>query len=215
MLFPSYLLAYLSRDWYNLEKSKRVKAFRCGEFDDCIERAESSQGMPIKKREKYARREDAILHALELERQLLKKQGKLGIASDQTNRRSSNGVKKGLLTSPEPLGNDNEKHSNLESHTSCPGNPFPSDSANTGVLLSGEEDHSETIPHMKGLLDLGHKIAPLKGKLASSVDLNVSDKLTVDDSSLALARSRLCLGSTIHTNGKTLKTRENGQMWVK
>ncbi|XP_015878573.1 uncharacterized protein LOC107414880 isoform X3 [Ziziphus jujuba] len=67
-----------SVDWYNLEKSKRVKAFRCGEFDDCIERAESSQGMPIKKREKYARREDAILHALELEKQLMKKQGKLG-----------------------------------------------------------------------------------------------------------------------------------------
>ncbi|KAK4285012.1 hypothetical protein QN277_001764 [Acacia crassicarpa] len=67
------------RDWYNLEKSKRVKAFRCGEFDDCIERAESSQGMPIKKREKYARREDAILHALELEKQLLKKEGKSGV----------------------------------------------------------------------------------------------------------------------------------------
>ena len=76
------LLACLTRDWYNLEKSKRVKAFRCGEFDDCIERAESAQGMPTKKREKYARREDAILHALELERQMLKKQGKLGIASD-------------------------------------------------------------------------------------------------------------------------------------
>ncbi|CAN6706088.1 unnamed protein product [Malus baccata var. baccata] len=68
-----------SVDWYNLEKSKRVKAFRCGEFDDCIEKAESAQGMPIKKREKYARREDAILHALELEKQLLKKQGKLGV----------------------------------------------------------------------------------------------------------------------------------------
>ncbi|XP_061376221.1 uncharacterized protein LOC133318242 [Gastrolobium bilobum] len=68
-----------SVDWYNLEKSKRVKAFRCGEFDGCIERAESSQGMPLKKREKYARREDAILHALELERQLLKKQEKLGV----------------------------------------------------------------------------------------------------------------------------------------
>ncbi|KAL0304542.1 UNVERIFIED_CONTAM: hypothetical protein Sradi_6322300 [Sesamum radiatum] len=68
-----------SVDWYNLEKSKRVKAFRCGEFDDCIERAEATQGMPPKKREKYARREDAILHALELERQLLeKKYGKLG-----------------------------------------------------------------------------------------------------------------------------------------
>ncbi|KAG4993016.1 hypothetical protein AAZX31_11G012100 [Glycine max] len=68
-----------SVDWYNLEKSKRVKAFRCGEFDGCIERAESAQGMPLKKREKYARREDAILHALELEKQMLKKQEKIGL----------------------------------------------------------------------------------------------------------------------------------------
>ncbi|XP_058778396.1 uncharacterized protein LOC131652534 [Vicia villosa] len=67
-----------SVDWYNLEKSKRVKPFRCGEFDACIERAESAQGMPLKKREKYARREDAILHALELEKQIMKKQDKLG-----------------------------------------------------------------------------------------------------------------------------------------
>ncbi|XP_062220008.1 uncharacterized protein At1g51745-like isoform X2 [Phragmites australis] len=57
-----------SVDWYNLEKSKRVKAFRCGEFDACIEKAEATQGTLVKKREKYARREDAILHALELER---------------------------------------------------------------------------------------------------------------------------------------------------
>ncbi|OIV94962.1 hypothetical protein TanjilG_22159 [Lupinus angustifolius] len=67
-----------SVDWYNFEKSKRVKPFRCGEFDGCIERVESTQGIPLKKREKYARREDAILHALELERQMLKKQEKLG-----------------------------------------------------------------------------------------------------------------------------------------
>ncbi|KAK9724087.1 hypothetical protein RND81_05G047200 [Saponaria officinalis] len=60
-----------SVDWYNLEKSKRVKAFRCGEFDDCILRAEASQGLPAKKREKYARREDAILHALQLEKVFL------------------------------------------------------------------------------------------------------------------------------------------------
>ncbi|TKY71096.1 PWWP domain [Spatholobus suberectus] len=65
-----------SVDWYNLEKSKRVKTFRCGEFDGCIERAESAQGMPLKKREKYARREDAILHALELERQMT---GQVGV----------------------------------------------------------------------------------------------------------------------------------------
>ncbi|KAG6425873.1 hypothetical protein SASPL_110079 [Salvia splendens] len=56
-----------SVDWYNLEKSKRVKAFRCGEYDDCIEKAKASASQLSKKAVKYARREDAILHALELE----------------------------------------------------------------------------------------------------------------------------------------------------
>ncbi|XP_024972914.1 uncharacterized protein At1g51745 isoform X2 [Cynara cardunculus var. scolymus] len=56
-----------SVDWYNLEKSKRVKAFRCGEYDECIEKAKVSAAISCKKAVKYARREDAILHALELE----------------------------------------------------------------------------------------------------------------------------------------------------
>ncbi|KAL0425006.1 UNVERIFIED_CONTAM: hypothetical protein Sradi_1035400 [Sesamum radiatum] len=54
-------------DWYNLEKSKRVKAFHCGEYDDCIEKAKASASHLSKKAAKYARREDAILHALKLE----------------------------------------------------------------------------------------------------------------------------------------------------
>ena len=82
LIFLLWVGIIFNRDWYNLEKSKRVKAFRCGEFDGCIERAESAQGMPLKKREKYARREDAILHALDLERQMLKTQEKIGVASD-------------------------------------------------------------------------------------------------------------------------------------
>ncbi|XP_073302534.1 uncharacterized protein At1g51745-like [Primulina huaijiensis] len=56
-----------SVDWYNLERSKRVKAFRCGEYDDCIEKAKAAASHPSKKAVKYARREDAIIHALELE----------------------------------------------------------------------------------------------------------------------------------------------------
>lgn len=59
-----------------------MKAFWCGEFDGCIERAESTQGMLLNKKEKYTPREDAILHALQLERQMLKKQEKIGDASD-------------------------------------------------------------------------------------------------------------------------------------
>ncbi|XP_010924939.1 uncharacterized protein At1g51745 [Elaeis guineensis] len=60
-----------SMDWYNLEKSKRVKPFRCGEYDECIERARASAVCSKKKPAnagKYVRREDAILHALELEK---------------------------------------------------------------------------------------------------------------------------------------------------
>ncbi|XP_039122481.1 uncharacterized protein At1g51745-like isoform X2 [Dioscorea cayenensis subsp. rotundata] len=59
-----------SMDWYNLGKSTRVKAFRCGEYDEDIERAKVSAGNSNKKAPnagKYVRREDAILHALELE----------------------------------------------------------------------------------------------------------------------------------------------------
>uniref|UniRef100_A0A6N2MQ50 PWWP domain-containing protein n=1 Tax=Salix viminalis TaxID=40686 RepID=A0A6N2MQ50_SALVM len=46
------------RDWYNLEKSKRVKAFRCGEYDECIEKAKTSAANGNKRAVKYARRED-------------------------------------------------------------------------------------------------------------------------------------------------------------
>lgn len=62
-----------SVDWYNLESSKRIKAFRCGEFDECIRKAESTKAMASTKNLKYARLEDAILRALELERQVVQK----------------------------------------------------------------------------------------------------------------------------------------------
>ncbi|KAF6165384.1 hypothetical protein GIB67_018828 [Kingdonia uniflora] len=49
------------------EKSKRVKAFRCGEYDECIEKAKAYANILNKKVAKYARREDAIHHALKIE----------------------------------------------------------------------------------------------------------------------------------------------------
>ncbi|XP_062201960.1 uncharacterized protein At1g51745-like [Phragmites australis] len=59
-----------SIDWYNLEKSKRVKSFRCGEYDECIERAKvlTRQQKRTQNEGRYVRREDAIMHALEIER---------------------------------------------------------------------------------------------------------------------------------------------------
>ncbi|EXB29180.1 hypothetical protein L484_019705 [Morus notabilis] len=204
-----------SVDWYNLEKSKRVKAFRCGEFDDCIERAESSQGMPIKKREKYARREDAILHALELEKQQMKKQGKLGIASDCANSKSSGAVKKGLVTPSESFGNDNLKLGNSKSNqfykrldvspkNEILGSPLSSQKSKEGNQLSGEEDHSEVIPRMRGLQDFGLRIAPSKTKLSPPISTNGSGKPLVDNSVQALSSGVLKMGSTTtsQVNGK-------------
>ncbi|KAJ9185563.1 hypothetical protein P3X46_005182 [Hevea brasiliensis] len=160
-----------SVDWYNLEKSKRVKAFRCGEFDDCIERAESAQGMPTKKREKYARREDAILHALELEKQLLKKQVKSSATADHQRSKLSGYTKKDPGIASEGLTNNSGKTGNAKLNTSIKdeiiGNPVK---AKDGSQPISEDDHSEATPRMRGLQDFGLRTAPLKRKLPSSGD---------------------------------------------
>lgn len=163
------------RDWYNLEKSKRVKAFRCGEFDECIERAESSQGMPIKKREKYARREDAILHALELEKEMLKKQGKFDIESKFVGGNSPTSAKKGLISSSEILENGNDELENpVSPHFTRRLGVSAKDNFMSGSSLFledkvGEEVRQddglpEGVPRMRGLQDFGLKIAPSKRK---------------------------------------------------
>ncbi|XP_059667377.1 uncharacterized protein At1g51745 isoform X2 [Cornus florida] len=204
-------MIYLVRDWYNLEKSKRVKAFRCGEFDDCIERAESSQGMPPKKREKYARREDAILHALELEKQLLeKKYGKLGCSTNGKSSKSSGGVKKELATSSDCLGYGNEKHVDPKSHHSKrldisledKNMPRHAQKAKEGNRLNGDDDNSEVVPRMRGLQDFGLRIAPSRRKLSPSVTSDGSQKPAVDNNAHALSSGALNTGDTVHTNSK-------------
>uniref|UniRef100_A0A5B7A098 PWWP domain-containing protein n=1 Tax=Davidia involucrata TaxID=16924 RepID=A0A5B7A098_DAVIN len=203
-----------SVDWYNLEKSKRVKAFRCGEFDDCIERAESSQGMPPKKREKYARREDAIIHALELEKQLLeKKYGKLGCSSNGKSSKSSDAAKKESLTSSECLGYGNGKHVPSKSHqlskrldTSLEDKnmdrPLYTQKVKEGNQASGEDDSSEVITRMRGLQDFGLRIAPSKQKISSSVASNDSQKPACDNNAHALPSDGLSPGNPIHPNSK-------------
>ncbi|XP_041012897.1 uncharacterized protein LOC121256246 [Juglans microcarpa x Juglans regia] len=202
-----------SVDWYNLEKSKRVKAFRCGEFDDCIEKAESSQGMPIKKREKYARREDAILHALELEKQILGKQGKLGIDSDRTSSKSSAGMKKRLVSCSENFGDDNGKLGNSIPHQfpsrlekyhkdKSIGSLLSSQKTMDGNQLSGDDDHSEIMPRMRGLQDFGLKITPAKQMPSPSVGSNGFWKPTADHHADALPSGGvLSMRNASHANG--------------
>ncbi|KAF7148324.1 hypothetical protein RHSIM_Rhsim03G0220600 [Rhododendron simsii] len=179
-------------DWYNLEKSKRVKAFRCGEFDDCIERAESSIGMLPNKREKYARREDAILHALELEKKLLGgKYSKLGCSSNSRSSKSSDPVEKALVSPSECLGKDSGKHVHPKSHSKKLDSPMEDKSMDhplhaqkvkEGRLLDRDEDNSEIIPWRQGLQNIGLKISHSNQKLASSVASNGSRKPGFDNS---------------------------------
>lgn len=67
---------YGSRDWYILENSKTVKAFRCGEYDTCIAKAKAAAATSSsnKKAAKCTRREDAINNALEIENAHLAKE---------------------------------------------------------------------------------------------------------------------------------------------
>ncbi|XP_010322496.1 uncharacterized protein At1g51745 [Solanum lycopersicum] len=159
-------------DWYNLEKSKRVKAFRCGEFDDFIQRAEASLGLPPKKREKYARREDAILHALELERQLGKTCGSLGCSStERTNKSTYAFSGRESRTSSKYLGNGNERRLRSKSHKLSHKSGFFLEGKNTRNLssmqeskdqnkFSGDDENSDVPLRMRGLQDLGLSTVP-------------------------------------------------------
>lgn len=191
-----------SVDWYNLEKSKRVKPFRCGEFDDCIERAEASQGMPPKKREKYARREDAILHALELEKQLLEtKYGKLGSSSNGKTVKLSDDAGKDSATSSECLAYGNGKHVN---------------SISTGLILrvkegnqlNGDDDNSDVPPRMRGLQDIGLRPAPSKRKTPLLVASNGSHKPAHDDGVHAPLDGGLTTENVTPNNKKLLDKRK-------
>ncbi|XP_043695355.1 uncharacterized protein At1g51745-like [Telopea speciosissima] len=194
-----------SVDWYNLEKSKRVKAFRCGEFDDCIERAESSQGIPIKKREKYARREDAILHALELE----KEQQKLGVVSNSTSSQMP-----GKNTSQ--MGNDHSKCGNLKLQDENVGDPIHVQKVKQGKQKS-LEDNSEAIPRMRGLQDFGLRIASSKRKLSASTAPEGSRKFLVVDHMDILPNGGRSVGNANHISSSknslaTKRKRSQGGM---
>ncbi|KAL4353954.1 hypothetical protein GQ457_06G014120 [Hibiscus cannabinus] len=182
-----------SVDWYNLEKSKRVKAFRCGEFDDCIERAESSQGMPPKKREKYARREDAILHALELEKELLKKQGKFDRPS-YAKGKSSGSAKKdsgGSDISNGKPGNSKSNQSRSQD-TSTKGETVSSTvhlKEQVENQPSWKNNSAENLPRMRGLHDLGLKTAYAKQKHTSLVPMDVDETLSPSSKVSIVGRS--------------------------
>nr|KYP54096.1 Uncharacterized protein At1g51745 family [Cajanus cajan] len=147
-----------SVDWYNLEKSKRVKAFRCGEYDECIEKAKASAANSNKKAVKYARREDAILHALELESAHLDKEP-LSLCS----RLDKSDDNEDVIDDP----SDSDDNSNSAPELSQSGISFEEPNHNGSLKMQSvqgrrrrtpndsEDDGSEGVKRMRGLEDLG------------------------------------------------------------
>lgn len=206
-----------SVDWYNLEKSKRVKAFRCGEFDACIERAEASQGAPIKKREKYARREDAILHALELEKkQLEPQQQKLCTTTYFTSNKTtgSHTSEPANFYSPEPYVRHDENGCSRSLSSYKSQNIFTKvdysdeenlvdSSANKRKInkqLKWQDDNSEAIPRMRGLQDFGLRTVQSKRKSSQIVNWQSSLKPLVNHVEM-LSGSGSTLDDVVHASG--------------
>ncbi|KAJ1411140.1 PWWP domain [Sesbania bispinosa] len=169
-----------SVDWYNLEKSKRVKAFRCGEYDGCIEKAKVSAANSNKKAVKYARREDAILHALELESARLGKEP-LNFCSRSDKLGSECGGSAGESPVMSRSGDDNEDviddlsdpedNSNSALEMSQSGIALGEANQNGSSKMQSmqgrrrrtpndsEDDGTEGVKRMRGLEDLGIAVA--------------------------------------------------------
>jgi hypothetical protein len=151
-----------SIDWYNLEKSKRVKPFRCGEYDKCIEKAQAAAANSSKKAVKYARREDAIIQALELESARQIKE------SPESNEPSSDndGDEEQIKEEDQHDLIASDDNSNSGQELSQSGVSFEDPNHISSVAIKelsvrqrtpndSEDDGSEGIKRMKGLEDLG------------------------------------------------------------
>ncbi|KAH9300052.1 hypothetical protein KI387_011635 [Taxus chinensis] len=174
-----------SVDWYNIEKSKRVKAFRCGEYDDCIERAKAYANLPAKKVVKYARREDAILHALELEKKQLMQNQQSSclelVCSDEKKHGSKAkqlqvcvpgspkykseqkpGDYSGILERDSPLDASHSAVSFQQTNSMSTPGPVDVQKAKRTNEADVEDDGIQVTPRMRGLQDFGLKIVPPK-----------------------------------------------------
>ncbi|KAG6733517.1 hypothetical protein I3842_01G228200 [Carya illinoinensis] len=201
-----------SVDWYNLEKSKRVKAFRCGEYDECIEKAKASAANSNKKAVKYARREDAILHALEIESVRLGKDrldffqrdnsgGDLGIARESPSMSHSGEENEDM----DDDASDFEDNSNSAPELSQSGLSFEEPNHNTLYKVQAvirrrtpndsEDDGTEGVKRMRGLEDLGMGVVS-KRKTGGVLDLVQQDGASLCDSS-----GGNCISNGIPVNG--------------
>ncbi|RAL44114.1 unnamed protein product [Cuscuta campestris] len=142
-----------SVDWYNLETSKQVKAFRCGDYEKCIEKAKAVAANDSKKVVKHTRREDAILRALELETASLAK-------DEDMDNKIVNGSDGCSGSNPEFSECRGTSSASEEANTASPSEEQPVQVSQQHQTLPGESDDGsggapEGVKRMRGLDDLG------------------------------------------------------------
>jgi len=179
-----------------------VKSFRCGEYDECIEKAKASAANSNKKAVKYARREDAILHALEIE--------SVRLGKDRVDffQRDNSGVDLGSSARESPSMShsgeeiedmaddvsDSEDNSNSAPELSQSGISFEDPNHNNSSKVQpvlgrrrrtpndSEDDGTEGVKRMRGLEDLGMGVVS-KRKAGGVLDLVQQDGASLCDSS--------------------------------
>ncbi|KAF7843455.1 uncharacterized protein G2W53_000360 [Senna tora] len=206
-----------SVDWYNLEKSKRVKAFRCGEYDECIEKAKAAASNSNKKAVKYARREDAILHALEIENnRIVKEPLKFYSRAEKSGGEHSDSA--GGSPDMSHSGDDNEDVTNDLSESEDNSNSAP-ELSQSGISFEepnhngsskiqsvqgrrrtpndSEDDGTEGVKRMRGLEDLGVGVVPKRKGQGAGTTVVVQQ----DSASLSNINTGNCLANGISVNG--------------
>lgn len=179
-----------------------MKSFRCGEYDECIEKAKASAANSNKKAVKYARREDAILHALEIE------SARLGKDRVDFFQRDNSGVDLGSSARESPSMShsgeenedmaddvsDSEDNSNSAPELSQSGLSFEDPNHNNSSKVQpvlgrrrrtpndSEDDGTEGVKRMRGLEDLGMGVVS-KRKAGGVLDLVQQDGASLCDSS--------------------------------
>lgn len=166
-----------------------MKAFRCGEYDEDIERAKVSAGNSNKKAPnagKYVRREDAILHALELESIHSSSESQKSYPGsinlmDKRDYKSATQPKPASTQSKKPfcMSRKHEIHdeaSTQEFSQSIVSFEEPNNPSTTGTQLTqkkrwktpydSENDHLEETRRTRGLQDLGLRtVSQKKGSI--------------------------------------------------
>ncbi|KAJ7963142.1 Tudor/PWWP/MBT superfamily protein [Quillaja saponaria] len=219
-----------SVDWYNLEKSKRVKAFRCGEYDECIEKAKAAAANPNKKAVKYARREDAILHALELENARIGKEP-LNFCSSEDKYGSELGDSARESPTMSHPGDDiedvagvsnSEDNSNSAPELSQSGISFEDPNHNCSSKLQSEQgrrrrtpndsedDGTEGVKRMKGLDDLGMGVVSKTKFQAGGVpELVQQDSASLSNSHIGSGHANGNSVNDVKGNTATLKRKRS------